>query len=93
MWFHGSDASLAVGEALVPGDTIGKDNFPGMENSWGVWISPSAELAAKYGANVYAVAPVGDVTDWCEENGWEPTADNAEFVCGSALVVAALVSA
>lgn len=89
-WFHGSAAELAPGEMLVPGDRIGRDNFPGMDNSWGVWITPDPKLAALYGANVYQVEPTGHITDWAAENGWDPDETNSEYVCDKARVSAVL---
>jgi hypothetical protein len=86
-FYHGTAADLTPGDVLVPGDTIGQTNFAGMDNSWGVWMATTPELAQAYGERVYEVHPLDRVTDWCEENGWERDADNDEYVTSKAEVV------
>lgn len=85
--YHGTAADLRPGDLLVPGDTIGRTNWPDAECGWGVWLTPDPATASRYGARVHEVEPVGAVIDWCAENGWEPTTDNAEFVADAARVV------
>jgi hypothetical protein len=86
-YFHGTNAALPTGAILLPGDTIGHSNWPELDNGWGVWMTPHADVAAKYGTHVYEVEPTGDVIDWCDENGWEPTRETAEFIAPAATVL------
>lgn len=83
--YHGTTAVLAPGDILVPGDVLGLDNW-GMENAWGVWLTPDPAVAARYGPNVYAVEGSG-LVDWCADNGWERTPENDEWVADRATVV------
>jgi hypothetical protein len=88
--FHGTAAELAPGDVLLPGDQVGKDNWPGMDNAWAVWLTPYPEVAAAYGPHVYEAVPSGTVVDWCDENGWDRTRENTEYAADRATVVRAV---
>ncbi len=87
--YHGTDAVLSPGDVLVPGQEIGQNNWPGMDNNWGVWLTPHPDVAAGYGPRVYEVEPIGTLTDWAAENGWDPAEDRAtqEYVTDHARVI------
>lgn len=64
-WFHGTSANLAEGDTLVPGEQLGKNNFPPAGDNSKVWVSNAAHhafgwasMAARRGTvHVYAVEP------------------------------------
>lgn len=55
-WFHGTNADLAVGDELQPGDLMGKAHGDGSDGSR-VWISNDARRAGAYGHRLYEVEP------------------------------------